>query len=87
MYQMIDFNVENIIEFNMSNTRGHNLKIREKHSRLNCRKYSFFNRTIPIWNKLSYDCVNSVNVLAFKARLYEENLEVLCRGRALTAAL
>ena len=41
----------------------------------------------PIWNKLSYDCVNSINVLAFKERLHDENLEVLCRGRARTAAL
>ena len=45
-------------------TRGHNFTLVKKQSRLYVRKYSFSQRTINVWNKLSTDCVHagSVNI-------------------------
>ena len=39
-------------------TRGHNFTLVKKQSRLDVRKYSFSERTINVWNKLSTDCVH-----------------------------
>ena len=46
-------------------TRGHTYTLAKKQSRLDVRKYSFSQRTINVWNKLSTDCVHasSVNML------------------------
>ena len=38
----------------------------EKQSRLDVRKYSFSERTIKVWNKLSTDCVHATSVNVFK---------------------
>ena len=38
-------------------TTGHNYTLVKKQSRLDVRKYSFSQRTINDWNKLSTDCV------------------------------
>ena len=45
-------------------TRGHNFTLVKKQSRLDVRKFSFSQRTINVWNKLSTECVhaNSVNM-------------------------
>ena len=51
-------------------TRGHNFTLVKKQSRLDVRKYSFSQRTIDVWNKLSTDCIlhaSSINV--FKNRI------------------
>ena len=42
-------------------TRGHNHTLVKKQSRLDVRKYSFFQRTINVWNiiLLSTDCVHA----------------------------
>ena len=40
-------------------TRGHNFMLVKGQSRLDVRKYSFSQRTINEWNKLSADCVHS----------------------------
>ena len=45
-------------------TRGHNYTLVKKQSRLDVvRKYSFSQRTINVWNKLSTDCVHASIVL------------------------
>ena len=46
-------------------TREHNYTLTQKQSRLDVRKYSFPQRTINVWNKLSTDCVHasSVNIM------------------------
>ena len=46
-------------------TRGHELTLLKDQSSLDIRKYSFSQRTINDWNKVSIDCVNasSVNTL------------------------
>ena len=40
-------------------TRGHNFTLVKKQSRLDVRKFSFPQRTIDVWNKLSTECVHA----------------------------
>ena len=47
-------------------TRGHNFALVKKQSRLDARKFSFSQRTINVWNKLSTECVHASSVNAFK---------------------
>ena len=55
-----------------SKTREHELKLVKDQCRLGIRKYSFSQRTINEWNKLSTDCVNasSVNMFTNKVDTY-----------------
>ena len=53
----------------MKITRGHNYTLVKKQSRLDVRKYSFSQRTIDVWNKLSTDCVHASSVTVFKNRI------------------
>ena len=50
-------------------TRGHNYTLVKKQSRLDVRKYSFSQRTINVWNKLSTDCVHASSVNMFKNKI------------------
>ena len=50
-------------------TRGHDFTLEKGQSRLAVRKYSFSQRTINEWNKLSADCVHSSSVNMFKNRI------------------
>ena len=43
-------------------TRGHKFTLVKKQSRLDVRKFSFSQRTINVWNKLSTDCVHASSV-------------------------
>ena len=43
-------------------TRGHNFTLVKKQSRLDVRKFSFSQRTINAWNKLSAECVHASSV-------------------------
>ena len=47
-------------------TRGHNFTLVKKQSRLDVRKFSFSQRTINVWNKLSEVCVHASSVNRFK---------------------
>ena len=49
-------------------TRGHDFTFVKGQSRLYVRKYSFSQRTVNEWNKLSTDCLHSSNM--FKNRIY-----------------
>ena len=49
-------------------TRGHNFTLVKK-SRLDVRKFSFSQRTINVWNKLSTECVHASFVNMFKNRI------------------
>ena len=54
-------------------TRGHNFTlVKKQRSRLDVRKFSFSQRTINVWNKLSTECVHasSVNMLKNKIDKY-----------------
>ena len=64
----VDF--QNLFELAPSSgTRGHCLKLRKKHSRLNVRMNFFTNRVINMWNKLPAEVVSSLGVTSFKHSL------------------
>ena len=47
-------------------TSGHNITLVKKQSRLDVRKYSFFQRTINVRKTLSTDCVHASDVNMLK---------------------
>ena len=47
-------------------TRRHNFTLVKKQSRLDVRKFSFSQRTINVWIKLSTECVHASSVNMFK---------------------
>ena len=53
-----------ILFFEIKITRGHNFTLVKKQCRLDVRNFSFSQRTINVWNKLSTECVpaSSVNI-------------------------
>ena len=53
----------------MKMTRGHSYTLVKKENRLDVRKYSFSQRTINVWNKLSTDCVHASSVNRFNNRI------------------
>ena len=53
----------------MKITRGHNFTLVKKQSRLDVRTYSFSQRTIDVWNKVSTDCIHASSVNVFKNRI------------------
>ena len=52
-----------------SRTRGHEVKLVKDQCRLDIRKYSFSQRTVNEWNKISTDCITASSVNMFKNRL------------------
>ena len=67
-YENIDSNIFlEIMEGKI--TRGHNYTLVKKQSRLDVRKYSFYQRTINVWNKLSTDYVHDSSVNVFKNKI------------------
>ena len=67
-YENIDSNI--FFEIKESKiTRGHNNTLVKKQSRLDVRKYSFSQRNINVWNKLSTDCVHASSVNMFKNKI------------------
>ena len=60
-------------------TRGHDFTLVKGQNRLDFRKYSFSQRTVNAWNKLSANCVHSSSVTMFKNRI--ENYLVSRKGR------
>ena len=50
-------------------TRGHNFTLVKKLSKLDVRKFSFSQRTINVWKKLSTECVHASSVNMFKNRI------------------
>ena len=68
-YENINSNLF-FLEINESKlTRGHNFTLVKKQSRLDVRKFSFSQRTINVWNKLSEECVHASSVNMFKNRI------------------
>ena len=64
-YENIDRNIFFSLKED-NRTRGHEVK---DQCRLDIRKYSFSQRTISEWNKLSTDCVNASGVNMFKNKV------------------
>ena len=50
-------------------TSGHNFTLVKKQSRLDVRKFSFSQRSINVWNKLSTECVHASSANVFKNRI------------------
>ena len=70
-YENIDSNI--FFEIRQSKiTRGHNFTLVKKQSRLDVRKFSFSQRTIKVWNKLSTECVHASSVNMFKNNIYRQ---------------
>ena len=65
-YENID---SNLFLFEIKITRGHNFTLVKKQSRLDVRKFSFSQRTINVWNKLSEECEHAVVLMMFKNRI------------------
>ena len=49
--------------------RGHGITVAKKQCRLDIRKFSFSQRTINEWNRLSADCVGASSVSMFKNKI------------------
>ena len=52
-----------------SRTIGHTAALVKEQCRLDMKKYSFSQRVINEWNKLSNDCVNASSVNMFKNKM------------------
>ena len=52
-----------------SRTRGHEVKLAKDQCSLDIMKYSFSQREINEWNKLSTDCITASSVNMFKNRV------------------
>ena len=52
-----------------SRSREHEVKLVKDQCRLDIRKYSFSQRTINEWSKLSTDCITASSVNMFKNRV------------------
>ena len=52
-----------------SRTRGHEVKLANDQCRLDIRKYSFSQRTVNEWNKLSADCITASSGNMFKNKV------------------
>ena len=50
-------------------TRGHGITLAKKQCRLDIRKFSFSQRTVNEWNRLSADCVGASTVNMFKNKI------------------
>ena len=60
-YETIDYNI--VFEIKESKiTRGHNFTLVKMQSRLDVRKFSFSQRTINVWNKLSPEYIHASSV-------------------------
>ena len=73
-YENIDRNIFFTVKVERR-TRAHGVTLAKKQCRLDIRKFSFSQRTVNEWNRLSADCVgaSSVNIFIKKCfvRLYE----------------
>ena len=67
-YENIDRNIFFSLKKD-NRTRGHEVTLAKDQCRLDIRKYSFSQRTINEWNKLSTDCVTASSVNMFKNKV------------------
>ena len=69
---VISENIDSNIFFEIKEskiTRGHNFTLVKKQSRLDVRKFSFSQRTINVWNKLSTECAHASSVNMFRRQV------------------
>ena len=71
-YENVDRNIFFTVKEEKS-TRGYGVTLAKKQCRLDIRKFSFSQRTVNEWNRLSVDCVGastSVNIFKNKIDIY-----------------
>ena len=64
-----DVNAQIFFELSQLCTRGHCLKLFKKGCKLDCRKYTFAQRIVDIWNSLDEDTVACDSVTGLKVRI------------------
>ena len=67
-YENIDRNIFFTVK-EETRTRGHGVTLAKKQCRLDIRKFSFSQRTVNEWNRLSADCVGASSVNIFKNKI------------------
>ena len=67
-YENIDRNIVFTVK-EERRTRGHGVTLAKKQCRLDIRKFSFSQRTVNEWNRLSADCVGASSVNIFKNKI------------------
>ena len=67
-YENIDRNIFFTVK-EERRTRGHGVTLAKKQCRLDIRKFSFSQRTVNEWNRLSADCVGASSVNIFKNKI------------------
>ena len=67
-YENIDGNIFFTVK-EERRTRGHGVTLAKKQCRLDIRKFSFSQRTVNEWNRLSADCVGASSVNIFKNKI------------------
>lgn len=73
IFKYVEMDFTNYIEFTDNQTRGHNFKIKKRKFYTDLGKYTFFNRVVDDWNKLSYETVNAGSLDKFKNIIFESN--------------
>jgi hypothetical protein len=82
---LIDIDFNDLFYFNVNATRGHRFKLNVAFSRINCRKYFYSNRVVPVWNNLPSYVLDIETVKKFKIALDNLDFSHYCKGRAHTA--
>ena len=67
-YENIDGNIVFSVK-EERRTRGHGITLAKKQCRLDIRQFSFSQRTVNEWNRLSADCVGASNVNMFNNKI------------------
>ena len=75
-HQLIDLEVHTFFDISISNTRGHNLKI--KRFSVNDKGNEFSNRSANVWNSLPDAIVNCNSLSQFKYKLKSCNIYKYC---------
>ena len=68
-YENIDRNIFFTVKEERRRTRRHGVTLAKKQCRLDIRKFSFSQRTVNEWNRLSADCVGASSVNIFKNKI------------------
>lgn len=66
--KLVDIPFPDDVNRSSSRTRGHSLKYMQPGCSIDAYKFSFFPRTIPVWNKLPNNVVISKSLDAFRAK-------------------
>ena len=67
-YENIDRNISFSVK-EERRTRGHGITLAKKQCKLDIRTFSFSQRTVHKWNRLSADCVGASSVNMFKNKI------------------